>query len=326
MILVTGGTGHIGNVLVRELIRRGETVRVLVLPDEDCSSLNDVQVEIVEGDILIPESLEKAVEGVEVIYHLAGMISILPEKSNLVHRINVEGTRNVLRAAKLGKIRRLIYTSSIHALGRPPHGITIDESIPFDPISSEGAYDRSKAEASLAVLEAATEGMDAVIVCPTGVIGPYDFRGSRMGTLILDAIKSKLQFWVEGAYDFVDVRDVAHGMILACQKGKAGESYILGGERISVKGIYDVINEITGKHSLRLKIPGWFARFAAKCALVYYDISRSQPLFTPYSLATLTSNSYVSWNKAKIHLGYHPRPLKVSISDTIHWLKTRTLG
>jgi len=320
VILITGGTGHIGNVLVRELLALGEKARVLVLPGEDLEPLQGLDVEIVQGDVLQPATLERALENVEMVYHLAGIISIMPRKDDLVHQVNVEGTRNLLQAAR-GKVRRLVYTSSIHALGRPPHGVIIDESLPFDPENTAGEYDRSKAQASLMVLKAAREGMDAVIVCPTGVIGPYDFRESEVGRLISGAADGKPQYWLHGGYDFVDVRDVARGMILACRKGRSGETYILGCERISIKRIYETIVEITGIRAVRLHIPTWLARLASRVAVAYYRVSRTRPIFTPYSLETVLSNSTISWAKASRELGYSPRSLRESIADTIEWMK-----
>lgn len=171
MILVTGATGHIGNVLVRKLLEQGKKVRALIWRGEDTSPLRGLDVESVEGDVLDPESLKAAFRGVDEVYHLAGIISIMPGQNPFVWRVNVEGTRNVLEAARRNNIRRLIYTSSIHALRRAPHGKVIDESLPFDPNNPYGAYDRSKAEASLEVQKTAREGLEAVIVCPTGVIG-----------------------------------------------------------------------------------------------------------------------------------------------------------
>jgi len=321
MILITGATGHIGNVLVRKLLARGEKVRALILPGEDCTSLNDLELERIEGDVLDLPSLRRAFRGTRLIYHLAGIISIMPGKNPIVQRVNVQGTRNVIRAAYEAGVQRLVYTSSIHALFKSPHGTTIDENTPFDPEYTLGAYDQSKAEASLLVMDAACLGMDTVIVCPTGVIGPYDFRGSEMGNLILDAMQSKPQFCVDGAYDFVDVRDVAEGMILACEKGHRGESYILSGERLEVAGLMTIVQKVSGIRNRLIKIPMALARFAALFSPLYYQISKSKPRFTSYALATVTSNSNISNVKAKRELGYKPRPLSVSITDTVQWFQ-----
>lgn len=319
MILVTGATGHIGNVLVRKLIAQGEKVRALIWRGEDTTPLEELNVESVEGDVLDPESLKAAFRGVDEVYHLAGLISIMPGQNPFVWRVNVEGTRNVLEAARRNNIRRLIYTSSIHALRRAPHGKVIDESLPFDPNNPYGAYDRSKAEASLEVQKAAREGLEAVIVCPTGVIGPYDFRRSEMGSIILDAALGRTSPYVDGAYDFVDVRDVVDGMILAEEKGRAGESYILSGQKISVRYLLETVREVTGKAFTSIKIPFSLAEFTAKFMPYYYRWSKARPRFTPYSLEVLRSNADISHAKASRELGYRPRKVYESIADTVRW-------
>jgi dihydroflavonol-4-reductase len=319
MNLVTGATGHIGNVLVRHLLSRGERVRAMLMPGEDTSPLNDLEVEQVEADVLDYQSLLGALRGVDVVYHLAGIISILPGRNHLVDAVNVIGTRNVLQAARLSGVNRLVYTSSIHALTRMPHGITIDETVPFDPLHAISAYDHSKAQASLEVLKAVQAGLDAVIACPTGVIGPYDYRGSEMGQLILDCVNRKPMFYVDGAYDFVDVRDVAQGLALAAERGQTGESYILSGERLSVIGMIKTVQDIIGKQLLTMKIPMRLARFAARFTPLYYQIARVKPRFTSYSLDTIISNSVISHAKARRELGYTPRPLRESLADTVGW-------
>ncbi len=318
MWLVTGATGHIGNVLTRQLLDRGEKVRALILPNESQKALKGLDVETMEGNVLDLASLFKSLQGVQGIFHLAGVISIMPGKNPDLRRINLEGTRNVLRMAREAGIGKLVYASSIHAIRRVPEGV-IDETLPYDPENSYGEYDRSKAEATCEVLEAARHGQESVIVCPTGVIGPYDFLGSLAGEVIRTAAKHKPSLYVDGAYDFVDVRDVANGMIAAAERGRRGESYILSGEKITVPHLIETIREITGRHFFRLKVPFDLARFAARFTPFYYRISRATPRFTPYSLEVLRSNSDISHAKATRELGYHPRPLYESIADAIHW-------
>jgi dihydroflavonol-4-reductase len=319
MILVTGATGHIGNVLVRKLIEQGEKVRALIWRGEDTTPLEKLDVETVEGDVLDPESLKPAFKGVEKVFHLAGIISIMPGQNPLVWRVNVEGTRNVLNAARQAGVRRLVYTSSIHAIHRAQHGKVIDESLPFDPNNPYGAYDRSKAEASLEVQKATADGLDAVILCPTGVIGPYDFRGSELGEVIRGAAEARPMFYVEGAYDFVDVRDVADGLIAAAEHGRRGESYILGGNKISVRYMLETVREVTGKAFASIKIPFSLAEFAARFTPWYYQKTKAKPRFTPYSLEVLQSNADISHAKAARELGYKPRPVIETIADTVRW-------
>jgi len=326
MILVTGATGHIGNVLVRRLVAKGKRVRALIWRGEDTLPLRGLDVEMVEGDVLDPRSLKPALRGVKQVFHLAGLISIMPGADSLLRRINVEGTRNVLAAALRAGVQRFVYTSSIHALQDRPIGELIDERVPFDPEAASGAYGRSKAEASLAVQEAARQGLHAVIACPTGVVGPYDFRRSEMGSVLMDAALGKAMPFVEGAYDFADVRDVADGLILAGERGRRGETYILSGGKISVRYILATVREVTGRAFTCIKIPFGLARIAGSFMPYYYRWARVKPRFTSQSLDVLRSNSNISHAKASRELGYHPRTLYESIGDAVLWfLENRPL-
>lgn len=321
MVVVTGATGHIGNVLVRELLSRSKNVRVVIPPSEDTSPLDGLKVEMVEGDVRQIDSLMRAFKGADVVYHLAGIISILPGKSELLYQVNVAGTRNVVEACLRAGVRRLVYTSSIHAIAEPPHGTVIDETFPFDPDRAIGEYDSSKAQATLEVLQGVKQGLDAVIVCPTGVIGPYDYKLSEMGQLFIDFVKKKLKVYIDGAYDYVDVRDVAIGHILACEKGRTGESYILSGERITTEDLMLMIEEITGVRPPHFKMPIWLAKIIATFTPLYYSLTKTKPRFTKYSIRTLTSNSTISCEKARRELGYSPRPTRESIVDAIKWFR-----
>lgn len=320
MILVTGATGHIGNVLVRKLKLKGEDVRVLTLPQDDLQSIKDVDVEIVTGDITQPKTLLPALDDVELVFHLAGLVSILPQHE-LLNRINVQGTINMIEASLKKDLERFIYISSVHALKEPPHGIVIDESCPYEPTHARGAYDRSKAQASLEVLKSIENGLDAVIACPSGVLGPYDYKISQMGKLIIDYLQGNLKAYLDGAYDFVDVRDVAHGLILVSEKGKKGNNYILSGEKIKVSKLLRLLQDNTGINQPKVKIPFWMARTIGKITPFFYRNTKKRPLFTSYSAEVLLSNSDISSAKARQELGYHPRPIKETIHDTVKWFK-----
>jgi dihydroflavonol-4-reductase len=318
-VFVTGATGHIGNVLVRELLSQGEQVRALLLPSEDDLPIRGLNVEKVLGDICDLESLIPAFKGVDAVYHLAGAIAITNGKQAMLDRVNVAGTRNVIESCFINGTRRLVYTSSIHAIQEPPHGTVIDEQCPVNPNHVLGGYARSKAQATLEVKRAVECGLDAVIVHPSGVVGPFDFRISEMGQLILDFVRGKLKAYLDGAYDFVDVRDVAQGMIRACKKGRKGESYILSGQQISIKDLMHMLEETTGKKAPSFKVPGWLARAAGRLAPIYYRIRRSKPLFTDYSVDVLCSNSLITSKKARQELGYVPRAVRESITDAVAW-------
>ena len=319
MILVTGGAGHLGNVLVRALLERGEEVRVLILPGEDVSSLEGLDCERVEGNVLDPEKLRQAMQGVDLVYHMAALVAITSDKYELMYQVNVEGTRNVIEACRQMGVRRLVYTSSIHALGRLAEGATIDETVEFDQANPAGAYDRTKAIASALVQEAAKKGLDAVIVLPTAVIGPNDFRRSEIGEMLLAWMQPKPSISTEGAFDFVDVRDVAEGHILAAESGRSGESYLLSGTQVSVSEFRKLVQQSAGIRSHEIKLPGWFVKTIAPLAEIFYKITRTRPRITKYSIETLQSNSRVTCIKAEKELGYRRRPLRETITDTVRW-------
>ena len=321
MNLVTGGAGHLGNVLVRELLACGEPVRVLVLPGEDTRSLAGLPVSLVEGNVLDRESLICAMDGVDAVFHLAALVTITSDKVELVRAVNVDGTRNVIEAARMNEVKKLMYTSSIHALERPPQGIIINEDLSFDPENPAGVYDRTKAQASILVQQAAKDGLDTRIICPTGVIGPYDYRRSEMGDLILSWMQKRIHFLIEGAFDFVDVRDVARGHILARDHGTPGETYLLSGERIELRLLHDLVKKVTGIETPMISFPLPIAIVMAPIAELFYKLTKTRPRFTRYSIETVLSNSEISSAKAKTKLGYQPRELAKCITDTVAWWK-----
>ena len=322
MVLVTGAAGHLGCALVRELVADGEAVRVMVLPQEDLEGLRGMPLHVMKGNVLDVGSLQEAASDVDVIYHLAGIVSIMPGKDELMHRVNVEGTANVARVARERGVRRMVYVSSIHALARPPQGTPIDESIPIDPRNPAGEYDRTKAEASLAVVAETERGLDAVIVCPTGIIGPYDFRGiSPMGRQIRAWAQPGRHVIPEGHFDFVDVRDVARGMILAARRGGKGRIYILAGERISVEEIFTLVTQCAGTKGRAVRVPGFVAHGVAFFATLHSLLWGKKVQLTRYALETLESNSLISCSRARDELGYLPRSMQQTILDTVAWLR-----
>jgi dihydroflavonol-4-reductase len=322
VIAVTGATGHVGNVLVRELARRGEQVRAVVPEGERRESIAvGSGVEVVTGDVREFESLVRAFDGADVVFHLAGIITISSGRRGLLNEVNVLGTRNVVRACRQAGVRRLVYTSSVHALPEPPHGTPVCETGEFTPDALLGDYAQSKARASIEVLEGVRQGLDAVLVFPSGIIGPFDFRGSEMGELILDIARGRLGAYVDGAYDFVDVRDVVQGLVLAAEKGRAGEGYILSGEKITVRDLLTLVGDAVGVRARPTRLPMWLARVAAVFAPLYYRLARRRPRFTAYSLKVLLSNCVMNRGKAERELGYSPRPLRQALRETVDWLR-----
>ncbi len=322
MVAVTGATGHIGNTLVRELVSRNVTVRALVLPNENINPIADLPIEIIRGDVTDYTSLLNAFNGATCVYHLAGIVNIGTGKRSQVRKVNVDGTRNVVKACLEKKITRFVYTSSIHAFAELPRGQIRIETKEFNSKEVKGHYAKSKAAATNIVLEGVKKGLDAVIVHPTGVIGPYEYKLTNMGQVVVDFLKKKLFAYVDGSYDFVDVRDVVNGIILAGEKGRTGENYILSGEQISVKQIMQILQSITGLKAPKIKLPLWFAKWTAPLSELYYKLLRQQPLYTSYSLQVLCSNSLTSCNKAKEELGYNPRPIREAIQGSVNWIKS----
>jgi len=321
MVIVTGATGHIGNVLVHELLRRGERVRILALGTEASVLFRGLpRVEIVHGDVTKPETLERAFHGVETVYHLAGIVRITPGKKNLLYEVNVEGTKNVVNACLKAGVERLVYTSSVHAFVEPPKGVEIDESALINPDLVEGEYARTKAMATLAVLDAVrNHDLNAVVVCPTGVIGPYDHKISQMGQVILDFIHGRLKAYISGAYNFVDVRDVSHGLISAAEHGRKGEVYLFAGRQIRIAELLEMLSSITHKPVPKTRLPSWVAIAVSPFSNAYYRILKQKPLFTKYSVQTLASNCCVSNEKARRELGFTVRPTEDSIADSVMW-------
>ncbi|MCX7911729.1 MAG: SDR family oxidoreductase [Dehalococcoidales bacterium] len=322
MIVVTGATGHIGNVLIRELVSHGQTVRAFVLPDDDCRPLAGLEVEVVRGDVTGLKSLEAAFAGADTVFHLAGIVTIMPGMEKVLERVNVGGTRNVAAACRRCGVHRLVYTSSIHAIAEPPRGTIIDESQAFDPVRVLGDYARSKARATLLLLdEVRRGGLDAVICCPTGVIGPWDYGVSNIGQLILDFASGHLKSYVRGAYDFVDVRDVARGLILAAEKGQSGRHYIFSGSQVQVQELMRELERLIGYPAPTYEIPSAIARAAGVLASVYYRLIRRRPVFTAYSIDVLRSNSQISSARARDELGFTSRPWQDSIRDQVEWFR-----
>ena len=320
MVLVTGAAGHLGAALVRELVDRGERVRAFVLPGDDVSSLKGLPIEVMCGNVLECTGLRSAFTGVQTVYHLAGIISILPGPDPVMRQVNVAGTENVAHQARQSGVRRMVYVSSIHALARPPEGTPITEGVPFDPHSAAGEYDQTKAEASLAVLAEAARGLDAVIICPTGIIGPY-YRGggSPMNRQLRTWMNPGLHFTVDGQFDFVDVRDVARAMVLAAERGRSGETYIVRGERVSVTRLAELVGRAAGHRAATIRVPMGLARAAAFFGPLHARLWRRPPAFTSYALETLVSNSDISGEKAERELGFSPRPIEATIRDTVRW-------
>lgn len=317
---VTGATGHLGNVLVRELLKRGKRVRALVEPGDEARALAGLDVEVVRGDVLRPETLPAAFAETDLLFHLAGVVSISSLDVELVRTVNVDGTRNVVEAARRAGVGRLVYTSSIHGFTEPGTGGVLTEAAGYDPAVAPGDYGKAKAEASRVVLEAVKGGFDAVIVNPVAVLGPHDYRLSEMGELIRMFAGSGVPAGVDGRYDFVDVRDVAAGHLLAAERGRTGESYLLSGERMTVREVMRILAEEAGTRPPRIFLPLPVASAIAAFAPVFEKVTGRRALLTPYSVHTISIDFETRDRKAREELGYVSMPVERSLRDAWAWM------
>lgn len=321
-VVVTGAAGHIGGNLVRALIARGEKPRVMVRRDR--RALAGLDVEMVEGDVRDRASLTRAFAGAERVFHLAGHISISPSEAALVEEVNVGGARNVAEACREAGVKRLIHFSSIHALSPDPQDTPVDEARPLAE-RSDLPYDRSKARGEKEILAGVERGLDAVIVNPTGVIGPLDFRPSRMGEVLLALYHGKLPGLVEGGFNWVDVRDVTEGALAAAERGRVGERYLLSGHRLEMRELGALVEEVTGKKAPRFVSPMWLARAGAPIATFFAERGGKRALFTTASLKALRNHKIVSHDKASRELDYQPRPVRDTIADTFAWFREASM-
>lgn len=324
VLIITGANGFLGNNIVRLLQNNEEyEIRCLVLPSDSIRSLNGLVCKIYQGDVLDISSLEeifKVEQNQEVIVvHCAGIVSIKTKYDPLVYRVNVEGTKNV--ALKVLEVHgKMVYVSSVHAITEHP-GV-ISETKDFNPDLVKGLYAKTKAETTKYILEMTRkEGLNCCVVHPSGLIGPYDYGRSHLTELVIDTIQKRLTAGVNGAYDFVDVRDVAQGIIRTFDKDVKGETFILSNQRFTIKELLSEITTAANIRPIKTYIPMWFARFTAPLSELYYKLLKQPPLYTSYSLFTLRSNSLFSHEKATSVLNYQARPLKETIVDTVKWIE-----
>ena len=318
--VVTGASGHVGANLVRALIERRRSCRAIVRQDQ--RALEGLDVERVHADVLEGHSLTRAFQGADVVYHLAARISIVGDERGRVYETNVIGTRNVVRACLQCGVKRLVHFSSIHAFSQNPMNAPLDESRPPVAGPKALAYDRSKALGEAEVRAGIESGLDAVIVNPTAVLGPYDFKPSPMGQVLIDLYRRKLSVLVEGGFNWVDVRDVVQGAMAAEAKGRTGENYLLSGQWLSIHELAQVVQDVTGAKPWSWVCPTWLARIVAPFAETQAVLLGKRPLFTRESLAALRGAQNISRKKAEEELGYAARPIVETIRDTFDWLKS----
>jgi dihydroflavonol-4-reductase len=333
IFLLTGAFGHLGNVVTRQLLEKGARVRALIWPSDLSDERFRFPVELYRGDLRSVESIKLAFEHQPdeklVIIHMASIISTLSSNFKRLYQTNVVGTRNLLDLAVASGATRFVYVSSVHALTEEPWGQVNRERTDFDPKHVHGVYAKSKAMASRLVLSY-KDLLDLVILHPSGIIGPYDYQYSQTNQVFYDFLKGKLPFVIKGGYDFVDVRDVADGIIAATLQGRSGENYILSGRYITIAEMMKIISGYAKKKRPKV-MPLWIAQTVAPFVEAWSHLTRKRPLFTPYSLYTTSSNGHFSHEKAFEAFGYMPRSIEATIYDIYRWyydfiLSPRPLG
>ena len=321
LTVVTGASGLVGGNLVRALLADKRRVRALV--HQDCRALQDLDIEIAKADLMDRTSLEAAFSGAEVVYHLAGSISLRMDNWDELEAVNVGGTRNVVEACLSRGIRRLVYFSSIHALQQEPFDQTLDETRPFLDDPQAPPYERSKVAAEHVVSQAVEKGLDAVIIIPTAILGPNDYKPSYIGRALQLLARRRIPALVEGGYDWVDVRDIVFGAMQAERLGQSGERFILSGHWYSIRDVAGAAAEICGVSSFYPVVPLRLAEFAAPLMAKLTSLNGSEPLYSTAMLNALRSNRHISHAHAAQRLAYHPRPFSETLADTLAWFQVQ---
>lgn len=321
--VVTGAAGHLGSTIVRALLDRGDEVRALVVEGErNLAAIEGAQ--IVRGDVCDIDSLRplfnRPPSNEMYIIHCAGIVTIASAHRERIRKVNVEGTRNIVKLCVEYGVDKLVYISSVHAIPERPMGEIIREVNSFSADDVVGLYAKTKAEATQIVLNAAERGLNVSVAHPSGLCGPNDRGRGHITQLFKDYYSGHLTALVNGGYDFSDVRDVAQGILSCAEKGGKGECYILSGKYYTIPQVVQRFADALGRKPIKTILPMWFAKLTSPLAELYYMLRRQPPLYTPYSLYTITSNALFSHEKATRELGYRCRPLETTVSDMARWM------
>lgn len=326
--LVTGASGHLGTNITMQLLERGDAVRAFVLPNDPTSQYIPGEVELYEGDLCDAGSVDRFLtvpDGMKsVVIHCASMVTVNPEYSQKVIDVNVGGTENIIYAcAAHSECRKLVYVSSTGAIPELPHGQKIKEVRRFYPDKVLGCYSQSKAIASQMVLDAVRDlELNACIVHPSGIMGPNDHGSSETTSVLTQIINGEMPAGIKGSFNLCDVRDLANGCILAADKGKAGECYILGNGVITLKEVCDLLTEETGCKKLPFYLPLGIANFVAGILEKQAKKTGKRPLMTTFSVYNLARNNNFDYSKAVNELGYRVRSYRETMRDEVAWLTT----
>lgn len=322
-VVVTGAAGHVGANLVRALLARGHRVRALVHHDQ--RALEGLDVEIARGDLRDLDSLLGAFSGAELVYHAACYISLSGDEWPRLEAINALGTRNVVEACLQCRVRRLVHFSSIETLLGDPSSGLVDESHTAVASRHHTPYTQSKVAGEQEVRQGLARGLDAVVLYPSAIIGPHDYRLGFPNAGLLAILNGELWALVQGDFDWVDVRDLVDGALLAAERAPSGARYILSGHWASLSDLAEMAEEIGGAHPPHLVFPMWLAQVGAPFAVALGRLSGGRPLYTPAALKPLRGNYRISHERATRDLGYRPRPLQETLLDTWKWFENDRL-
>lgn len=316
---MTGATGFVGWHVARRLLEAGETVRVLVREPARLRELEEVQ--IVVGDLRNPDSLRRAVAGCSVVYHVAADYRLWARRPAELYQSNVEGTRNLLAAAAEEGVERVVYTSTVGCIGLPENGLG-DERTPVGLEDMTGHYKRSKFLAEQVALEFAARGLPVVIVNPTAPVGDHDFKPTPTGKTLVDYLRGRMRAYLETGLNLVDVRDVAEGHRLACERGRPGERYILGCRNLTLKEIFDRLEAISGVAAPRRKIPFTVAYAAGVLTTAWALVAGGEPLAPLDGVRMARKKMFVTHRKAACELGYAPGAVEDALARAVDWFRT----
>lgn len=319
-VLVTGGAGFIGSHVVRTLLARypGIQVRVMHLPNDNLINLRDLQVELVAGDITRRDDVERAIDGCDAVFHLAAVFALWLPDPSVMQRVNVDGTRNLFQVCLEKSVSRVVYTSTYAVFGGQGYGVLCNEQSPFR--LGHSYYSKTKYDAHQLAKDYAGKGLDIVAVCPAAPVGPGDYGPTPTGKLFIDAVSAPVNLLLKTGSNYVDVRDCALGHVLAFEKGRSGESYILGGNNHTMKEVVRKVEKVTGLKRPNLTIPPLALYPAARAATFLADhVTRKPPLLTPADLKTLRMGLWADVSKARNELGLPVRDLEDSIRDALEW-------
>ena len=320
---VTGATGFLGSHVARQLLARGAELRLLVRATSRLDNISDLPAERILGDLRDVDSLKKGMAGCEFVFHVAADYRLWALDGKELYHSNVEGTRNILQAARESGVRRVIYTSSVATMGFGNNGRLTDEKSPVTLANMIGDYKRSKFLAEQIVIEAGRGGQNVVMVNPTTPVGDRDIKPTPSGQIIVDFLKRKFPAYVDTGLNLVDVMDCAQGHLLAMEKAQPGERYILGGENLTLKQILDKLGAITGLSSPKVKLPYAVALATGVVdTLVVGKMMRRKPRVTIDAVRMGRKKMFVTSAKAERELGWKARPVDESLRRAVEWFRT----